>query len=253
MFEGEKPRLGVGWRAKLGILVPSINYVMEPELNKMAPEGVSVHATRLKAERKEYGSKKDISNFFVSMAENAEKEAELLGCVADVIGFGCTSGSFFRGMKWNENLIKRIEKVAGVPATTTSTAMLEALKEMGIKKLGLATPYSEVTNRLEKKFLEDNGFKVISMRSCGCTVHGTMGEYSPYVAYRLGKEVNTKEADGIFISCTNFRTIEILEKLERDINKPVISSNSATMWKMLRMAGVHEPIVGYGELLKRYW
>ena len=249
--EGKKPTLGIGWRAKLGILVPSINYVMEPEFNRMAPEGVSIHAARLKVEGKVYISEKEALNFYASMAENVEKEAELLGCVVDVIGYGCTSGSFVMGMKWNEELIKRIEKAAGVPATTASTAMCEALREVGIRKLTLVTPYPEDVNRLEKKFLEDNGFKVASMKGCGCDVHGLQGEYSPYVAYQLAKEVDVEKADGIFISCTNFRTIEILERLERDTNKPVISSNSATMWKMLKMAGIHEPIVGYGQLLKK--
>lgn len=247
-----KPRLGIGWRAKLGILVPSINYVMEPEFNRMAPEGVSIHAARLKVEREEYKSEREkLVDFYVFMAENAEREAELLGQVADVIGYGCTSGSFAKGVKWNEELIKRIEKAAGVPATTTSTAMREALREMGVKRLALATPYPEEVNRIEKKFLEENGFEVVSMKGLNCRVHGLQGEYSPYVAYQLAKEVDVEEADGVFISCTNFRTVEILERLERDVNKPVISSNSATMWKMLKMANVREPLMGYGQLLTK--
>jgi maleate isomerase len=243
--------LGIGWRAKLGILIPSINYVMEPEFNRMAPKGVSVHAARLKVGREEYGLGKKMFEFFNLMAKNVEKEAELLGCVADVIGYGCTSGSFAMGNKWNEELIKRIEKAAGVPTTTTSTAMCEALREMGVKKLALVTPYPDSVNRLEKNFLKNNGFKVVSTKSCECNIHGLQGEYSPHVAYRLAKEANVEEADGIFISCTNFRTIEILEKLEHDTNKPVISSNSVTFWKMLKMAGIHEPIKGYGQLLEK--
>ena len=242
--------LGVGWRAKLGILIPSLNYVMEPEFTQMAPEGVSIHSARLRVERKEYGSERETIDFYALMAENVEKEAELLSSFADVIGYGCTSGSFVMGMKWNEELVKRIEKTVGVPATTTSTAMCQALMEMVIKKLALVTPYPEDINRLEKKFLENNGFKVVAMKGCGCNVHGLQGEYPPYFVYRLAKEVNVEEADGVFISCTNFRTIEILEKLEQDINKPVISSNSATMWKMLKMVGLHEPIMGYGQLLR---
>jgi len=249
LYEIKKPRFGIGWRAKLGILIPAINYVMEPEFNKMAPEGVSIHAARLKVIREEYGTEKDMVNYFNLMAKEVEKEAESLGCVADVIGYGCTSGSFAMGKKWNEELIKRIEKAAQVPATTTSTAVYEALREMDIKKLVLVTPYPEPLNRLEKEFLQSNGFEVVSMNSCECKIHGFQGEYPPHVVYRLAREACVDEADGIFISCTNFRTIEIIEKLERDTNKPVISSNTATFWKMLKMVGIHEPIRGYGQLL----
>jgi maleate cis-trans isomerase len=76
--------------------------------------------------------------------------------------------------------------------------------------------------------------------------------FSASLAYRLAKEVNNDKADGIFISCTNFKTLEILEKLEQDLAKPVISSNQATMWTMLRMVVVREPIKGYGRLLQEY-
>ncbi|NIM44594.1 MAG: maleate cis-trans isomerase [Nitrososphaeria archaeon] len=240
-----RPKFGSGWRAKLGILVPSVNYVMEPEFNMMAPEGVSIHTARMKKSRVHN------AETLVLMAEEAEREAELLGHVADVIGFGCTSGSFVKGREWGEELTKRIEEAAGVPATTTSVAMCEALREVDIRKLSLATPYPDETNRLEKRFLEENGFEVLSMKGLGCEVSGPQGEYPPQVAYQLGKEVDVDEADGVFISCTNFRSVEIIEGLERDLCKPVVSSNSATMWKLLKMAAVRGAIDGYGELLRK--
>jgi len=252
LYESRKPRLGIGWRAKLGILIPAINYVMEPEFNKMAPEGVSIHAARLKVSREEYGTEEKTIDYFMRMAKEVEREAEALGYVADVIAYGCTSGSFSLGKKWDEELIKRIEKAAQVPATTTSAAVCEALKEMDIKKLVLVTPYPEHVNRLEKDFLQSEGFEVVSIKSLECKIHGFQGEYPPHLVYRLAREAYVKEADGIFISCTNLRTIEIIELLEHDVNKPVISSNTATFWKMLRMVDIHEPIKGYGQLLEKH-
>ena len=89
------------------------------------------------------------------------------------------------------------------------------------------------------EILEIKGFGTVTVRS----------EIMPENTYRLAREIDTPKAEGIFISCTNLRTIEIIETLEQDVKKPVISSNQATFWKLMRLAGVGSPIKGYGRLL----
>jgi len=79
-----------------------------------------------------------------------------------------------------------------------------------------------------------------------------IAEVSKETLYHLAKEVDHPESEAVFISCTNLHTIEIIEKLENDLQKPVITSNQATMWNMLRMAGVNDKIEGYGQLLSKY-
>ena len=236
-----------GWRAKLGILIPSINTVMEPELNRLAPDGVSIHAARLKASASD-----SFLTRIIQMEKETENATEELKGVADVIAYGCTSGSFVKGVNWDLEIIAKINRASNLPATTTSTAVVKALKKMNIKRISMATPYTEEVNQLEKEFLENHGFKVVSMKGLNVRVRGGQSRFPASFAYRLAKEVNTDKADGIFISCTNFKTIEILEKLEQDLEKPVISSNQATMWMMLRMVTVREPIKGYGSLLREY-
>lgn len=83
------------------------------------------------------------------------------------------------------------------------------------------------------------------MKTIGELAHAV----SPGRVYRFAKELFVPEADGIFISCTDFRSIEILQALENDIGKPVVSSNQALMWKMLQLARVHESIEDFGRLL----
>jgi len=235
-----------GWRARLGIIIPSVNTVMEPEFNKMAPEGVSVHAARMMA----LGKFEPKS--LVEMAEETENAAKRLKQIADVIGWGCTSGSFVKGKGYDLEIIDRIKKVTGLPATTTSTAVIHALKTLKVKKIAVATPYTEEVNDLLKKFLEDNGFIVTNIKGLGVEVRGGQGVYHPSTTYRLSREVDSDEAECIFISCTNFRSIEIIDQLEKDCQKPVISSNTATMWHMLKLAGINENIKGFGTLLEKY-
>jgi len=231
-----------GWRARLGIMVPSVNKTMEPELYRLTPEGVSLHFSRIR-------QVEDTLEQLGRMIEDVPRAAiELADAGVDVIAFGCTTGSLVKGHGYDREIIEKIEGNVHIKATTTATAVVEALKELGIVRLSVATPYKEWLNEKEKEFLEAHGFEVISIKGLGCLGPETADVPSERV-YRLAKDVYRPRADGVFISCTDLQSIDILEYLEHDIKKPVISSNQATMWIMLRMAEVRDKIVGYGRLL----
>jgi maleate isomerase len=219
---------------------------MEPELNRMVPEGVTVYTTRITS------SGSNAIERLLNYDSALEPAAKALAPISDVIIYGCTTGSLVKGIGWDQEIIQRIEKETGIAASTTSTAVVDALTEIGVKRVSVATPYVEALNIRVKQFLEGHGFEVVSLKGLGqvAGVEG-IGKNTPEVGYRLSKEVYTPKADAIFISCTNLRTIEIISKLENDINKPVITSNQASMWKALKMINVLEPIQGYGLLLSR--
>ena len=115
-----------GWRGKIGLIIPSLNCTMEAELNKMVPRGVAVFATRLLLER-------GLPDELERMAVDTDKAAHLLE-TADVTGilYGCTSGSLIKGVGWDLEIIRRIEEKTGILTTTTSTAVVEAFKELKV-------------------------------------------------------------------------------------------------------------------------
>ena len=231
----------LGWRAKLGVLVPTLNNTMEPELYKMAPAGVSVHFSRIKEDEEDLRR----------MAEEIPRAAaELADAEVNIIAFGCTVGSLIGGTGYDEQLIRKIEETAHIPAITTSTAVISALKELRARTLCVATAYEEELNRKVREFLEAHGLEVLGVKGLGCKGLGA-AHISVKRVYELAKEVSDLEADALFISCTDLRTLDVLETLEFDLNKPVISSNQATMWLMLKKVGIEEPISGYGTLLAK--
>lgn len=233
-----------GWRARLGVIVPSCNVILEPELYKMVPEGISVHFARARI-------LEDTPEELQKMVDDAPNAAQKLAhAKVNAIAFGCTGASLFKGLGFDLQIAKKIEDTTGIAATTTSTAVVAALKELGIKKVSVATAYEEWLNEKEKEFLEKNGFKVLNIKGLGIPDPEELARVHPEVAYELAREVDKEEADGIFISCTDFRTIEILEVLEHDSGKPVVSSNQATLWMLLKLAGIRKPIEGYGRLLR---
>lgn len=235
-----------GWRARIGIIEPASGW-NEMELYHLAPEGVSFHVTRvplLKATPEE----------LEKMEKYVDEAAKLLTqAKVDVIVYACTTGSLIKGPGYDLEIIRRIRELTGKQATTMSTAVVNALRHLGINKVVVVTPYVDALNLAEKKFLEANGFKVVRIKGFQIEDVTEIGKIFPETTYRFAKETYNEvsgEVDGIFISCGNLRAIEIIDKLERDTEKPVTSSMHATFWESLRLAGIKEQIKGYGKLLQ---
>jgi maleate isomerase len=166
-----------------------------------------------------------------------------------VIVFACTSGSLVHGVGWDREVAGRIERASGRTATTTTTAALAALRVVGATSLAIATPYLEEINAIERRFLEESGFAVASIGGLGCATDAEIGRLEPVDAVSLVERVDTPEADAVFISCTNFHCLPAIALLERQLDKPVVTSNLAGAWAALRQIGIDDAIPGHGRLL----
>ena len=233
-----------GWRARIGLLIPSNNTVIEPEFYRLLPDGVSAHGTRMLFE----GINDDATVAMEAQAERGIKE--LVGAKVDVVMYACMGTTFAKERGWGEEFRKRAEQLSGLTCSTASLAMLGALRRLGVRRIAVGTPYPAFIDERVRPFFEDNGFSVISL--CGLGI-GDMHEVvrqPPGVAYRLGREVDHPDAEAICLLATDFRTIEALEPLERDLGKPVISTNQAILWQALCLTGVRESVQGVGQLLR---
>jgi maleate isomerase len=216
----------------------------EVEFVRMIPEGVSVHFSRMW-----FPGAVNPENLR-RLADEAEKASDLLAPLKpNVLCFCCTSGSFLGGVGYDAQIVKRLESRTGTRVTTTSTAVNNALQALNVKRIAIATPYTEEINKIAEKYFQDSGFEVTRIKGLGIVEDVDIGKLTPEAAYMLGKSVDNQRAECIFISCTNFRTAEIIEDLEQDIGKPVVSSNQATIWDALRKVGVRESVKGFGQLM----
>lgn len=235
-----------GWRGRLGLIVPSSNTTMEMELHDYLPEGVSLHTTRIPL-------KNVTEEELVKMNTLAVEGAKLLrDASVELILYGCTSGSLIGGKDYEKKLEMEIEEEVNVPVISTSTAVIEALKMLDAREIIVITPYTDEINVREKEFLEANDFTVLDIRGLGIEDNQDIGKLEPYSAYRLAKASFMDEAEAIFISCTNWRTFEIIEALENDLGVPVVTSNQASLWLALREMDVMERIPGLGRLFTEY-
>jgi len=234
-----------GWRGKIGLIVPSTNTINEPEFWRLAPKGVTIHTGRATL----LGKATEESYF--KMAEAVKVAADDLATAeVDVVAYGCTSGSIVCSL---QDIVADLQQRTKVPAIATAGAVVAALRALGARKVAVATPYVDFVNDSEIGFLQDYGFEVTSMH--GLRLGETqeerrgIGRVPPEHVYRMALATNRPDADAIFISCTNLATIDMIQQIETDLGKPVVTSNQSCFWACLRMLGLRDRIEGYGKLL----
>jgi maleate isomerase len=189
----------------------------------------------------------------IKMSALAVESARLLrDAQVDLILYGCTSGSFIGGIDFEKEIEEKIEREVNTPVITTSSAVIEALRILDAQQIIVITPYTNDINQREREFLESNEFEVLDIRGIGIVENTKIGKLEPYEAYRMAKAMFMEEADAVFISCTNFRTFEIIEPLEQDLGIPVVTSNQASLWLALRELDVMEKIPWLGKLLTEF-
>ena len=235
----------MSWRAKLGVIYPA-DGALDHEYWQLVPDGVSVHFTRISVPQEEQTLELLESQTETEDIDKAAADLNVIGL--DAISYACTSGSFVHGIGSDTKIIERMQAASGIPCSTTTTAAVRALKALGTKKISVVTPYPDEINARLRSFLEDSGFEVLALKGLG--LYTQIFNQPAGAAYELACEANSPEADAIFISCTNFRSVEVLQVLEQDIGTPVLSANQVTVWDLLRLAGVHPQNEKYGKLFQ---
>jgi maleate cis-trans isomerase len=234
-----------GWRGRIGLLVPSINTVMETEFWRIAPEGVAISTARIAGGR--HGTPDELRNMEKEAIAAASRVANT---EPGVIVYGCTSGSFFEGPEWSKRICQQITDVAKAPAITTAAAMAEALTRTGRRKVAVVTPYVEVTNERLKHFLRAFNIETTKLGTFDMLDMFDHAKIQPSEIYAKAKEVAlASDCDAVFVACTQLRALEVLDALERDLGKPVYSAVQVSAWMAYQLLGVDPQIKNCGSLL----
>ncbi|MDE0539545.1 MAG: aspartate/glutamate racemase family protein [Rhodospirillales bacterium] len=247
---GRPPPPAKRLRAKIGVILPPPNTLKEAEWSLMAPEGVSVHATRMplhdsassgEGKRRLYGD--------IERAAGYLAEAGL-----DAIAYGCTAGSMVQPVS---ELGDFMGGISGVPCVTTAASLVAAAGALGAERIAIATPYHDALNEHEARFFTGAGFEVTNIAGLG------IGADGPADYVRIARtdrdeiaghavDSDTGDADLLVISCTDLPVLGLIPELEDRLGKPVVTSNQATFWATLRAAGIGDRFEAFGALLKNH-
>jgi maleate isomerase len=233
---------------RIGILAPPGNVALERELAPFLPPNIVSNHGRL--------SRPDSSisrESLLAMANSVDQAAhDLAQAYPEVIVYGCTSGSFLEGMGKEAKLASRITQRTGIPAVTTSTAVVEALRAVGARKVFMVTPYPDNVNEHELEFMAHYGFEVVALESFRCgSSEEIRGVSSDDVAKLVLSHPEAIAAcDTIFLSCTNMLSMDRVGLIEAWTGKPVITSNQASLWAALVRMRVPTDAVNCGRLFR---
>ena len=236
-----------GWRGKFGYVCPGVlPGVQIRHFYEVVPEGVELFVvtlgiTRLVDEQVEQA---------LSKVDDAVQRLAEYG--VDFVSLHGTPLVSIKGYGWDKELIRRVEDIAGCPATTSLTAAVDAFNALSVKKVVMASPMTDEMDRRTRKFLEDNGIRVINVKSLNLEKNSQIRELPENAAYNVAREayLGAPEAEGIYIPCGAWVGPAVIEYLERDFGKPVITSPQATLWAGLKALKIRDHVKGYGQLFE---
>jgi maleate isomerase len=242
----------LGPRAKLGVLAPSTNTTVQPELDAMRPPGVTNHHSRLVIPNTRVTD--DAS--FLRMMDNIRGALfpaldAVLTCEPDYVVLGMSSETFWDGLAGSQRLRNRLEKKAKVGIAMGSDACRAALRAYGrsTKRLGVITPYMPVGDRQVRRFFADCGYRIVNLLGLKCRSPVLIAHETKDTLRKAAGRVNRGKVDAIVQVGTNLAMAELAGELEGALAKPVIAINSATYWYALRQYGIKDKVYGFGSLL----
>lgn len=230
------------------MLVPAGNPTIEPELYRMAPPSVTIHFARLDTLAGDPGAADGMHQRTLGYLDSLPAATRSLSAVKPgVVALAHTAVSYLTGFAGEPGLLERLSALAGTRAFTAAGAILAALRHLGATRIALGTPYPDSISAAGRAFWEAAGLEIVSHR--GLDGVANIYDETEERAYALGRAADAPRAEAVLISGTGLPTAGIVERLERDLGKPVVTSQSATLWYALRAAGLADTVPGYGRLL----
>jgi maleate isomerase len=227
-------------RTRIGLLVPAGNTTFEPDFASMAPAGVTLHAHRIYS--KERYPIECQEGFDAVNAGLPEFTQVLARANPAVIAYGITTGSFYRGLAYAEELQWIIEANSEAKAVVPSLALLEALNALKARAIAVVTPYPRWNNEVLGRFLEETPFRVVSLagdeRPVETARTSWLWHQQPAQIVEFARQRCPPDADVLVCPCTAWRSFEVVNELEQVLGKPVVTANQATIWQTFRLLGI---------------
>jgi maleate isomerase len=235
-------------RARIGVIVPSVNTVVEPWFSAVAPAGVTIHAARMFLDNQLTPE----SLVRMDHEEGLRAVKQIMSCRPASVAYCCTASSIVQGLEYDGRLNHELNQAAGVPSFTATSGIIEALRAVGAKRIAVCSPYTTAIDDAEHEFFTAAGFEISGSAHLGIADAFHLADPTPEDITQLALKAwhaGHAKADATLITCLNLNSQMVIEALEQYTGKPVITSTQATLWKALRAAGVADRIRGYGRLL----
>lgn len=254
VLKAQKP--WIGSRGRIGVIIPSTNIGVEYDCQRFIPPGVSWHFARFFVEQPDLSS----DNMFLAFIDAIRKTIpdairDIMTCEPSYIMMGMSAETFWGGLEGNAEFEARLREGLGpeIGLTSGAAALKAALDAFGVKRVAALTPYQPVGDAQVRRFLEESGFEVAKVVGLKCDTATSIAHTPPSeVIDVVLNQLDGDDVDAIVQAGTNLSTLDIFPTLEKQLGKPVIPINVATIWHAFRAHGIEDKIFGRGQLMERF-
>src|SRR5581483_7667343 len=243
----------LGYRAKVGLLVPSTNTVVEPKFYAMAPPGVTFHASRMYVPARGIASDADAQAFMDDQrAALSTALRDVLTLEPDYLVLGITSLTFVDGLDGHRRLERELEAASSLRVTTAAAAVHAALQVCRARRLAILSPLPPMMDAHYRRFFGEAGYDVVQIKRLQCPTTVSIAHVDEGTLRPALQDLDEPGVDAIVQVGADLVMARLADEAERWLGKPVIAINAAMLWHALRACDIRDQVRGYGMLLRDY-
>jgi len=230
----------------IGLISPNLTEETLVDVYKIFPEGIRIEGRALKVEKYTDDEFHRAEQAFADLVRDLAREP---------LDFLMVTGELFlsyKGPGSDRQILDMVKKITPTPASTVLTAVTGGCQALGLKRIVMATPFPEDQDERLVRFLAHDGIEVVAFRGLGCPNADVIWELPPESGHDLATSLLREhpDVDGVYMPCNKWRIVSVIDRIENDSGKPVVTNTQAWVWEALRAMGMKNPIPGYGRLLK---
>jgi maleate isomerase len=243
----------LGYRKRIGIIVPSTNTTVQPECELLRPRGVTNHIARSTIRERPLNTEQAFMEHMEAMrAGTAQAIDQVMTSGPDHLIMGIALETFWGGVDQADKLQNELSQRASVGVSMGSTAATAALKAFGAKKIAVLTPHQQRGDDMVQLYLEQAGFEVVRLKGLKCTSPRAIAQVSFDVIRSSLRELDGPNVDALLQLGTALPAVAVAAEAERWLGKPVLAVNAVTYWDALRRCGIEDRINGFGRILQEF-
>ena len=241
----------LGWRKKFAVLIPSTNTSVEPEFDRMRPNGVTNHVSRIRIPNDPLHNDEDFRKLVENIAA-AQLDAvdSAMSCEPDHIVLGISVETFWGGLAASRKLNAELEAHTRLGVTGGAEACAAAFAKLGVKRIAVLTPYFPVGDKNVRQFFEESGYIVARTKGLKCASPVLIAHVQPAELRKAVEELDGDDVDAVIQVGTNLAFAAVAAEMEKERKKPILAINTAIYWHALRKNGIADKVAGWGSLLE---
>lgn len=241
----------LGWRGRVGYVVPSTNTTVQPEVDALRPRGVTFHLARVSIKERPLTSEQAFLEHVQAMRDGLGAAIEqVMTCGPQHLVMGVALEAFWSGLEASRKLEAELRAKAGVGVSMGSTATAAALRAFGARRIAVLTPHQPRGDEMVRAWFAADGFEVLRLKGLKCPSPREIAHVQPATIRESLRELDGPDAEALVVVGTNLASGEVAAEAERWLGKPVLAINTVLTWHALRAIGIEDRLFGHGRVLE---